>query len=200
MPCKQTFGRWGQRQLPGIYFLHAAKPRETDRLEKIVPRPTRYCIPRAAENGTGRDGRRGLTSSRGQTTRRRASAFLRGDVREIKLDQPSAPPTSTTRKAREVAVEHAQPSPARLGAGLPGGWHLLINYERADVPLRSAVLSEGCSRSLAGGDLALFVHLGAGLVLWGGFQTPLGGGWEESCVRGEEAKFFSMRRNNVKTE
>lgn len=102
MPCKRSVDEGKQRQLSGIYFLYAAKHRETERLEKIVPRPTRYCIPRAAENGGDGPGRAGpgLTSSRRQMTRRRASAFLRGDVREIKLDQPSAPPTSPTRKAK----------------------------------------------------------------------------------------------------
>lgn len=54
------------------------------------------------------------------------------------------------RRAREVAVEHAQLSLALLGVGLGGGKHVLINYEEADVPLRSAVFAEGCSRRLRG--------------------------------------------------
>lgn len=76
-------------------------------------------------------GRGWLASSCGQMTGRK-SAFLRGDVREIKLEQSNTPPylddafLLLIRRVREVAVQRAQLTPALLGQALAGGRHLLI--------------------------------------------------------------------------
>lgn len=102
-----------------------------------------------------------------------------------------------------MAEEHAQLFRTLLGGGLASGRHQLINYERADVPLRSTVLSDGCSRRFEGGKIWLYLYILALGEFYGEVskaQRSLRGGWEESCVQGEEAKFLSMRRNNVKTE
>lgn len=135
MPCKRSIEEGKGSCL--VFMQRSTGGRKDSRESPTVWRVTVSSEP-------PRMGRGWLASSCGQMTGRK-SAFLRGDVREIKLEQSNTPPYLNDmfllllRRERWLWAHPAHSCPTGTGAGRR---QTLINYEPGDVPLRSAALSE----------------------------------------------------------